>query len=77
MPAVQSNADAFLLAVPLVVFLFVALFRLDELVCKPRKTLRQGRRLTDWDERGAPICTDPERTVHSIARRRYGTGDAG
>ena len=77
MSAVQSNADSFLLAVPLVVFLFAAIFRLDELVCKPRKQPEPGRRLTDWDKDGTPICTDPTRTVHSIARRNYGGGNAG
>jgi hypothetical protein len=74
MSGAQSTSDAFLLAVPLVIFLFVALFRLDELMCKPRKLPKPGRRLTDWDENGVPICTDPARTVHTISRRTYGVG---
>jgi hypothetical protein len=77
MSAAPSSADAFLLAVPLVFFFFVALFRLDELVGSPRKLPKLGRRLTDWDEHGVPICTDPTRTQHSVSRRKYGAGQLG
>jgi hypothetical protein len=72
MSGLQSNSDALLVAVPMVLILFAGFFRLDELWITPRKRkLQQGRRLTDWDENGVPICTDPEGAALTIARRKY------
>jgi hypothetical protein len=59
MPEVQSNADAYLLAIPLLALLFVVLFRLDELICRRRVQAVHGRKLCGWDENGVPVCADP------------------
>jgi hypothetical protein len=64
----QSNTDAFLVAIPMVVCLFGAFFRLDELVGKPRKQWKIGRSLSDWDEDGVPICTDPGVSANGVPR---------
>jgi len=69
--AAQSNTDAFLVAIPMVVILIAALFRVDELLCRSPKVREGGRRLSDWDETGAPICTDPGPAVYTIARREH------
>jgi hypothetical protein len=71
MSILASNTDALLVGVPMVVFLFVALFRLDELVCKSRKPGKRGREFCAWGEDGIPICPDPARIVSSAGRRRY------
>jgi hypothetical protein len=68
MRALQSNTDAFLVAIPMVVLLFAAFFRLDELISSPRKQREARRGLCDWDENGIPICTDPDRIVYRIPR---------
>jgi hypothetical protein len=74
MSTVQSNADAFLVAIPMMVFLLAAFFRLDELVSRPSKPPKHGRQLCNWDKDGIPICTDPVRTVYAVARRKYTEG---
>jgi hypothetical protein len=65
-----SNTDAFLVAIPMVLCLFIAFFRLDELVVKPRKQWKIGRSLSDWDEDGFPVCTDPGGIAKRVSRRR-------
>jgi hypothetical protein len=74
MPTVQSDSDAFLVAIPMLVFGLIAFFRLDELLSRPKKRPGHGRRLCNWDKDGVPICTDPDWTVHTIARRKYSEG---
>ncbi len=69
--ALESNADAFLVAIPMVVALIAILFRLDELWCRTPKVREAGRRLSSWDENGVPICMDPGPTVYRIARREH------
>jgi hypothetical protein len=69
--SVQSNSDAFLVAVPLVVVLIAAMFRLDELVARPSKMPEPGRQLCRWDKNGVPISTDPAGSVYVIARRKH------
>jgi hypothetical protein len=69
MSAAQSNAEAVLVAIPMVFMLFVVLFRLDELISKPAKQPGYGRKLCNWDADGAPICPDPTQTVYTIRRR--------
>jgi hypothetical protein len=74
MSTVQSDADALLVAIPMLAFLLMTFFRLDELVSRPKKRPENGRRLSDWDKDGRPICTDPVRTVYAVVRRQQGAG---
>lgn len=74
MSTVQSDADALLVAVPMLVFLLMTFFRLDELLSRPKTRPQYGRRLSDWDKDGRPICTDPGRTVYAVVRRQRGPG---
>ena len=71
MSTVPSNSDAILVAIPMLVFLVAAFFRLDELFCRPRVAPKPGRSLSGWDERGVPICPDPGAVGHRLLRRRY------
>lgn len=77
MPTELSDADAFLVAIPMLVFGLIAFFRLDELLSRPKKQPCHGRRLCNWDKDGAPICTDPDWTVHAVARRKYSESPRG
>jgi hypothetical protein len=60
MSVIQSNADALLVAIPMVGMLFAGYFRLDELLGKPKKTLENRRQMSGWDKDGLPICSDPD-----------------
>jgi len=70
MTGIQSNTDTLLVGIPMVICLFAGLFRLDELWTMPRTKPKPGRRLTNWDEKGVPICTDPVRTELTVYRRQ-------
>ena len=70
----QTDTNGLLVAIPMVICLFAVLFRLDELLGAPRKPPEPGRRLTNWDRNGMPICTDPVRTVPTISRRKLRAG---
>ena len=67
----HSDADTLLVGIPMVAILLMACFRLDGLISRPRGEVKQGRRLNGWDERGVPVCTDPEPVDFRISRRRY------
>ena len=55
----ESNTDAFLVAIPMVALLVAGFFRLDELFVRNGRS--QGkRRMPGLDERGLPICLDPD-----------------
>jgi hypothetical protein len=60
---VLSNADALLVAIPMVGLLFVGVFRLDELFGKSVKTTKRAsvrRKMSGWDKDGRPVCADPD-----------------
>ena len=70
MPTIQSNADALLIAIPMIVILFVGFFRLDELMALPPKKLGRGGKFSDWDESGRPMCTDPDGKPFDLPRKK-------
>jgi hypothetical protein len=55
----ESNADAFLVAIPMVALLVAGFFRLDELFARNGRS-RCRRRTAGLDERGMPVCLDPD-----------------
>jgi hypothetical protein len=61
--AVLSNADALLVAVPMIGTLVVGYFRLDELFGKPRKRQGRGHQLAGMDDKGCVTCLDPDGTA--------------
>jgi len=66
MSVLQSNADALLVAVPMIGILIVGFFRLDELVGKPNKKQTTHRRLmSGLDDKGRQVCLDPDGTVQA------------
>jgi hypothetical protein len=60
MSAIQSNTDALLVAIPMVGLMFAGFFRVDELVGKSQKTPSHRSQIGGLDERGFPICLDPD-----------------
>jgi hypothetical protein len=64
MSAMQSNADAFLVAIPMVVAMFAGFFRLDEAVSRSRKPIENGHPLSNWDKDGQPVCIEPDGKRH-------------
>lgn len=68
MSVLQSNADALLVAVPMIGILIVSFFRLDELVGKSKKKPIQRRQIAGLDGRGRQVCLDPDGTEQPFAR---------
>lgn len=70
MTAIKSTTDSLLVAIPMVFLLFAGFFRLDELVARRPKAPEQGRKLSDWDENGMPLCVEPDGIVSARAHRK-------
>jgi hypothetical protein len=71
MAILQSNADALLVAIPMVVLLFIGFFRLDELVGKkPKKSVRARSKMSGWDKDGRAVCADPDEQLKDKIHRR-------
>lgn len=68
MSVLQSNADALLVAVPMIGILVVSFFRLDELVGKSKKKPVQRRQIAGLDGRGRQVCLDPDGTEQPFAQ---------
>jgi len=68
--AILSNADALLVAVPMISLLVVGHFRLDELVGKPRKRASRGHALAGMRKDGGLTCLDPDGTAGGQANQR-------
>jgi len=61
MSSVLSNADAILVAIPMIGLLFVGVFRLDEIFIKPKKKQTfHCHPLATVDDRGQPVRLDPD-----------------
>lgn len=59
----KSSRDALLVAVPCVALMLVGLFRLDELMARPRKSPRRPLPIRGVDEQGEPIFSNPDGAV--------------
>jgi hypothetical protein len=68
MSVLQSNSDAFLVAVPMIGILIVSFFRLDELVGKSKKRPGMRRQVAGLDGRGRQVCLDPDGTEQPFAQ---------
>lgn len=55
-----SKMDTILVTVPMIVVLFFAAFRLDELIFRPIMRTKPGRALCGWDDDGNPVCIQPD-----------------
>jgi len=60
MVALQSNADAILVAIPMVALMFAGFFRLDALFSRPPKRPSRYHPLSHWDEDGLLVCVEPD-----------------
>lgn len=64
-------AGSVIVAAPMVAALVLSVFRLDELIGRPKGKIKRGRRFTGWDEKGVPVCEDPRPADYGVYRRRY------
>jgi len=72
MSILQSNADALLVAVPMIGILVISFFRLDELVGKTKKrSVQQRRQIAGLDGGGRQICLDPDGTEQPSKRSAH------
>jgi hypothetical protein len=56
----QSGLENFLVAVPFLGLLMVALFRLDEIIATPKRVKAVKRRVCGRDENGHLLLSDPD-----------------
>jgi hypothetical protein len=56
----ESNTDALLVAIPMVVLLVVSFFRIDELFVKGKRAPDRRRKMAGLDANGRPACLDPD-----------------
>jgi len=52
--------DSLLMGIPFLILLLVGIFRLDELVAKPKHRVRRERSATGVDSDGRTIFSDPD-----------------
>lgn len=69
MAILQSNADALLVAIPMVGLLFIGFFRLDELFGKPKRRAKTRNKMSGWDQNGRPVCADPDEKLQDKVRK--------
>jgi hypothetical protein len=69
MAILQSNADALLVAIPMIGLLIAIFFRLDEIVVKPRKQGGTRNKLSSWDKDGRPVCADPDEKLQGEIKK--------
>jgi hypothetical protein len=62
--------NTLLVGIPLILLLFVGLFRLDEVFVKPRKRTRPQRPARGVDKDGREIFCDPDGRPHRRRRKR-------
>ena len=60
MSAIQSNTDALLVAIPMVVAMFAGFFRLDEAIGRAQRPMEKGHSLSHWDKDGHPVFIEPD-----------------
>ena len=64
-----SNRDALLVAVPMVGIMIAGHFRLDELFGKSQKPPEPRRKIAGTDDKGFPLCMDPDGAKQRRARK--------
>jgi hypothetical protein len=64
MPVSLSNTDAILFAIPMLVFIVLWIFRVDQIVSRPKTIAERGHQLSNWAEDGEPICVQPDGKLH-------------
>jgi hypothetical protein len=64
-----SGRDTLLVAIPLVLMMFISVFRLDQIIAKPKVSLSRHRPACGVDEFGEPILCDPDGRQSGTRRR--------
>ena len=64
-----SNRDTLLIAVPLVLMIFISVFRLDQVIASPKGSSQRRRPVCGIDDSGEPILRDPDGRPSGPARR--------
>jgi hypothetical protein len=55
-----SNKDSFLVAIPFLIMLFISVFRLDQVIARPKGTQNRRRSACGVDDSGQLIMCDPD-----------------
>ena len=63
---IMTGSDAYLIGIPLIIVLHIALFRVDELISKPKKSLKRRRPSYQMNENGVPVMSDPDGRQSSV-----------
>jgi hypothetical protein len=69
MSLIVSNLDSVIFGIPLLMLLFPAFFRVDELAGRPLKPVPNRRQVSGQDRNGIPLCLDPDGRLYRQARR--------
>ncbi len=74
MDGTLSNLDSVLVALPMFAVLFLAVFRLDELICRSPKRAARRPLAGGVDGDGMPICVEPDGKPLGALRLRPAEG---
>jgi len=70
MKPIESNLEAILVAIPMLLVLFVSFFKLDECISSPAKPTPQRKGFTHLNQTGEMVFVEPDGHVHRERKRR-------
>jgi hypothetical protein len=65
-----SGRDTILIAIPLLLMIFFSLFRLDQIIARPKRPQSRQRPACGIDESGELIVCDPDGRIAGTPRRK-------
>ena len=74
MHPIESNIEAVLVAIPMLLVMFASFFKLDEAIFRPAKPKARVRRFSEMNEDGQFICVEPDGSRPRSHRARYAYG---
>jgi len=70
----MSGRDTLLVAIPLVLMIFFSIFRLDQIIARPRVSQIRRRPACGVNELGEPILCDPDGRLSGTRLRKRSRG---
>jgi len=64
MNVIESNAEAILVTIPMILMLLISFFRLDEVLGQPTKPMQRRRSFSHRDGAGVAVCVEPDGRMH-------------
>jgi len=64
MRAIESNVEAILVGIPMILMLLISFFRVDEVLGQPAKPVQRRRGFTHRDHAGAVVYVEPDGRRH-------------